>query len=642
MRSVSWGQTRQMSEERTQRRLATILVADVVGYSRLVEGDEMGTLTAIRQLRAEVIEPLLSSYHGRLVKLVGDGVIVEFGSVVDAVHCAVTLQERSAIAQANVPAERRIVFRIGVNLGDVVVEGEDVLGDAVNIAARLEQLCPPTGVLVSGTAYDHLQGKLDFPLDDAGVHRVKNIARPVRTYRVRMDRRKYPVRKPRRGRRLVLAVLPIGGLLLALIGGAGWWLQHASTQIWPVAPLTGPPSVAILPFTNLSGDAATGRLANGLTEDIITDLARYRDLVVIAQNSTAAYAGESVDVRQVGRDLNVRYALEGSVQHEGDAIRITAQLLDATTGAHLWADRWDRPAEDIFKVQTEISNEITSRLGSSKGAVPEAERTVGGRVLPQDLTAYELYLRGRESLQRYTKKDIKEAIDLFKQALERDPKLVRAWVELAAAYTSLEGAHHAAHGPLGLEAIEHAIALDPMDAEAHAKFGLILAGRGELRRGEEEFETALRLNPGSADIMTLYAGWSPTFDKAERGAEYADRVMRLNPNYPVWAGRNLRNAYFNVGRYEDALHIMEGQPIETIQTSIPSFAPQSMRRSIVPRKPRFGSPKLLNNSPASRFRAFSAHLDGARKNVSACSKPCDWRAFHSAQALRIWPVVRRL
>jgi TolB-like protein/class 3 adenylate cyclase len=551
-----------MAEERVQRRLAAILAADVVGYSRLVEGDEIGTLAAIRQLRADVIEPLLSSYHGRLVKLIGDGVIAEFGSVVDAVHCAVALQERSAIAQADVPAERRIVFRIGVNLGDVVVEGEDLLGDAVNIAARLEQLCPPAGVLVSGTAYDQLQGKLDFPLDDAGAHQVKNIARPVRTYRVRMDRLKYPVRKSARGGRLVLAVLPIGALLLALIGGAGWWFQHASTQI-AVAPLTGPPSVAVLPFTNLSGDAATGRLADGLTEDIITDLARYRDLEVIASNSVAAYAGKSVDVRQVGRDLNVRYAIEGSVQHEGDAIRITAQLLDAATGIHLWADRWDRPAGDIFKVQTEISNEITSRLGGSKGAVPEAERAVGRRTLPQDLTAYELYLRGRESLQRYTQKDIKEAIDLFKQALERDPKLVRAWVELAAAYTSLEGPQHAAHGPLGLEAIEHAIELDPMDAEAHAHFGLILAGRGELRRGEEEFETALRLNPGSADIMTLYAGWSPTFDKAERGAEYADRVMRLNPNYPVWAGRNLRYAYFIVGRYEDALHIMERQPIET-------------------------------------------------------------------------------
>jgi TolB-like protein/class 3 adenylate cyclase len=541
-----------------ERRLVAVLAADVVGYSRLVEADEAGTLAAIRKLRSEAIEPLLSRYHGRIVKLMGDGVIAEFGSVVDAVTCAVAVQKESAASQADIPAEGRIVLRIGVNLGDVVVDGDDLLGDGVNVAARLEQLCPPGGVLVSGTAYDQLQGKLDLPIDDAGEQQVKNITRPVRTYSVRMDGMKRGWRLPT-SRIKKLLPLSAAMLLMVLLAGVGlWWFRPAATV------LSVKPSIAVLPFANIGGNDATGRLANGVTEDIITDLARYRDVDVIARNSTAIYEGKPVDIRQVGRDLNVRYVLEGSVQRQNELIRITAQLLDARTAVHLWSERWDRQVGDLFAVQTEISDQVTSRLSSSKGAIPEAERVAGRRTRPQDLTAYELYLLAREALQRFTKDSIDEAIRLLMQAVDKDPKLARAWVELAAAHSASKGfgAKYENAQRSALDAAQHALQLDPMDALGHATLGFILGDMDDFHRAEAEFETALRLNPGSADIMTLYAGWASTFGQPERGAEFANRAIRLNPNYPVWAGNPFRHAYFMAGRYEDSLRILERQPIE--------------------------------------------------------------------------------
>ncbi|MEQ1956233.1 adenylate/guanylate cyclase domain-containing protein [Mesorhizobium yinganensis] len=270
-----------MTGERTQRRLVAILATDIVGYSRLVENDEAGTLAAIRSLRFNVIDPLLAKHNGRIVKLMGDGAIVEFGSVVDAATCAVARQYETAAAQAATPAERRIVFRMGINLGDVVVEGDDLLGDGVNVAARLEQLCDPGGVLLSGTVYDHLQGKLDLPLDFAGEQQVNNISRPVRAYRIRLNGSGRPWRlrlRQQRGRMRVPAAALVAA---AVVGVVAWWMR-------PIEPPIAKASIAVLPFTNLGGDTATGRLADGISEDIITDLARFRGFEVIARNSSMA------------------------------------------------------------------------------------------------------------------------------------------------------------------------------------------------------------------------------------------------------------------------------------------------------------------------------------------------------------------
>lgn len=547
-----------MVAARAERRLAAIMAADVVGYSRLMETDEAATLAAIKALRAEVIDQLLDEHTGRIVKLMGDGALVEFRSVVNAVTCAVAMQTGVAAHQTAAPPERRIVFRIGVNLGDVVVEGDDLFGDGVNIAARLEQLCPPGGVLISGTAYDQMKGKLNLPIDDAGEQQVKNISEPVRTYNVRMEgvKRGWSLRA-RRLRRFK-PVVAAAAIVLALGGAAAWWLL-------PANPPTAPASIAVLPFDNLGRDDATGRLADGITEDIITDLARYRDFAVIARNSTEVYSGKAVDVRQVGKDLNVRYVLEGSVQRAGDHIRVTAQLIDAQTGAHLWSERWDRPTADVFALQTEIVQQAANRLGAASGVIMEAEHQAAQRRRPENLSAYETYLLARDKLVTPTKERIDEAITLFQRSLEQDPTLSRAWTGLAFAYeqsTYYEADFATAH-PLALEAARRAVEADPMDANAHAALGEQLGLGGDYGGAEAELETALRLNPGDANNLVLYASWLSTFGDPERGAELADQAIRLNPDYPVVMTGSFFFAYFMAGRYEDALRIIDKQPIES-------------------------------------------------------------------------------
>jgi TolB-like protein len=546
-----------MAEARAERRLAAIVVADIVGYSRLIEADEAGTLSTIKSLRTAAIEPLVSEYRGRIVKLMGDGVILEFASVVDAVACAVAIQKAVAVRQTEVSPERRITYRIGTNLGDVVVEGDDLLGDGVNVAARLEQLCPPGGVLVSGTAYDQMKGKLDILLDYVGQQQVKNIAEPVRTYSVRLEGLRPSWRlTTRRYRRFLPTVIGVL-ILLALAGGAIWWMkpvEHGLTKA----------SIAVLPFDSYGGDEATGRLASGITEDIITDLARFPDFTVIARNSTEVYAGKPVDVRQVGKDLNVRYVLEGSVQRQGDQLRVTAQLIDATTGTHVWSERWDRPAADVFAVQTEIVEHAVNQLGGS-GVIMEAENRAAERKRPENLSAYEKYLLGRDRILNPNKERIEEAIGLFKQALQEDPTLARAWVDLAWAYDQSTGygADSATMLPLALAAAQRAVEVDPMDAGAHLVLGQMIAYGGDFTRAKAEFDTALRLNPSSADILAIYAGSASTFGEPERGAELADQAILLNPNYPPAQSGAYYFAYFMAGRFADALRILDKQPIET-------------------------------------------------------------------------------
>ena len=316
-----------------------LLAADRAGRGRHA-GRDQGLCASRRSTRC------LAEHKGRIVKLMGDGAIVEFASVVDAVACAVAMQKAVADRQAKTPADKRIVFRIGVNLGDVVVEGDDLLGDGVNVAARLEQLCEPGGVLVSGTAFDHLQGRLGMPLEFTGEQQVKNIARPVRAYRVRLDGepagRSAAWAPSRRTQRLLLTAA--SALFAAVFLGGVW-------KFWPVEPPPAKPAIAVLPFDNYGGDEATGRLADGITEDIITDLARFRELDVIARNSTEVYKDKPVDVRQVGTELGVGYVLEGSIQRTGDRVRVNAQLVETRSGAHVWANRWDRPAGDLFAAQ---------------------------------------------------------------------------------------------------------------------------------------------------------------------------------------------------------------------------------------------------------------------------------------------------
>jgi TolB-like protein/class 3 adenylate cyclase len=540
-----------MSIPALDRKLLVILAADMVGYSKAMEADEAGTIERLKTIRADVINPAISQRHGSVVKLMGDGALVAFDSVVDAVVCAAEIQNTVAARNADLSASKRIVFRIGINLGDVALVDGDVYGNGVNVAARLEQLAEPGGVMVSGTAYDHLQGKIAWPLDFAGEQQVKNISRPVRMYRLRLDgkraRRPLPAMMPRWAKTAAAAIVA-----LALAGGGVWWFLQPE-------PAGAKPSVAVLPFNNYGGDETSGRLADGLTEDIITDLARFPEFEVVARNSTEVYKGKRVDARQIASALHVGFVLEGSIQRQTGRVRITAQLIDARTGNHLWSDNWDRPAEDVFAVQTEIAEQVTNRLGGGVGLIQEAGRAAAKRKRPENLNAYDYYLLGSEKIENLTKTDEEEAIAFLDRAVALDPGLARAWVELYHAHVLLGvfGVDPDSNFKTAADVAERAVRLDPSDAEAHAVFGMSLADRGDIARAKVELDTALRLAPGSSEILTFYSGFAARFGEPERGAQMVDQVMRLDPNYPMWTSNFFSHAYFMAGRYEDAVKMLE-------------------------------------------------------------------------------------
>lgn len=540
-----------MSTSALDRKLLAILAADMVGYSKAMEADEAGTIKRLKAIRADLINPAISQRHGTVIKLMGDGALVAFDSVVDAVACAAEFQKTVAARNADLPEPERIVFRVGINLGDVVLVDGDVYGDGVNVAARLEHLAEPGGVMVSGTAYDHLQGKLDWPLDFAGEQQVKNISRPVRMYRLRLD--------GKRARRPLLGMMPRWAktgaaaiVTLALAGGGVWWFLQPE-------PLSGKPSVAVLPFNNYGGDEASRRLADGLTEDIITDLARFPEFEVVARNSTEVYKGKPVDARQVASALHVGFVLEGSIQRQTGRVRITAQLIDAKTGHQLWSENWDRPAEDVFAVQTEIAEQVANRLGGGVGLIQEAGRAAAKRKRPENLNAYDYYLLGSEKIEKLTKADDEEAIKFLNRAVELDPGLARAWVELYHAHDLMGvfGVNPEINRKAAAGVAERAVQLDPSDAEAHAVFGMSLANNGDMGRAKAELDTALRLAPGSSEILTFYTGFAARFGEPERGAQMVDQVMRLDPNYPMWTSNFFAPAYFMAGRYEDAVKMLE-------------------------------------------------------------------------------------
>ncbi len=426
-----------------QRRLVAILAADMVGYSRLMEADERGTIARQKSHRAELIDPKISEHHGRIVNTTGDGMLVEFASVVDAVECAVAIQRAMLEREADISNDRRIQYRVGINLGDIIVDGDDIFGDGVNIAARLEQMAEPGGLRISGTAYDHLKQKINVGYEDLGEVRVKNIEEPVRSYRVllgpeavgRMIGEKSPSSTPRPLGRIAAVVL----ISLFVAGGALWW-QPWAPEFEPASvermafPLPGKPSIAVLPFDNLTGETEQEYFADGITNDIITDLSKFSRLFVIASHSTFTYKGKPVKIQQVAEDLGVRYVLEGSVQRSGDQIRINAQLIDATSGHHLWAERYERDTEDLFAVQTEIIETIVATLAFRVDAV-ERERVLHKDT--ESLAAYDYYLLGRKSFSVFTKEAMTEARTLLEKAIELDPNYAHAYAQLALVHTYL-------------------------------------------------------------------------------------------------------------------------------------------------------------------------------------------------------------
>jgi len=380
------------------RRLAAILAADVAGYSRLIGADEGGTLDRLRALRRELLDPKIAEHRGRLVKTTGDGLLVEFGSVVDALRCAVEVQSEMTGHNTGVPPNKRIELRIGINVGDIVVEGGDIFGDGVNVAARLEGLAEPGGICVSARVQEDAAGKLDLAFEDIGEQQLKNIARPVRVFGAVIGQKPVPE---------------------------------------PALALPDKPSIAVLPFANMSGDAEQEYFADGMVEEIITALSRIRWLFVIARNSSFTYKGQAVDVKQVGRELGVRYVLEGSVRKAGNRVRITGQLIDATTGAHLWADRFDGSLEDVFDLQDKVASSVA---GVIEPALQAAETACSANRPTTDLTAYDLYLRAY-AMSLSSAARFPEALGLVEQAIARDPRYgpALAWAAICCFRLLLDG-----------------------------------------------------------------------------------------------------------------------------------------------------------------------------------------------------------
>jgi TolB-like protein/Flp pilus assembly protein TadD len=499
------------------RRLAAILAADVVGFSRLMEIDENGTLAALQAHRAGIIEPLVARSNGRIVKLMGDGALVEFASVVDAVACAVAIQQGMAERNAGTSGKVRIDFRIGVNLGDVIVEGDDIYGDGVNVAARLEALASPGGVCISGTVRDHIAGKLDHEFADGGEQSVKNMSRPVHVWR----------------------------------WSSGVSAPAAEPVKSPAGPISNKPSIAVLPFTNMSGDPEQDYFSDGITEDIITELARNRGLFVMARNSSFAFKGVAVDVAAVGRKLGVRYVVEGSVRKAGNRVRITAQLIEVTTGGHVWAERYDRDLEDIFAVQDEVTKSIAAAVpGQLESDIVKSAR----RKPTESLDAYDYYLRGKQLYHGWRDDDISEAMAALEVALKLDPTFARAHAKLGQMYLRRWWRTYAPHD---LESADRetglAVRLDNEDSECLCYRGFLLIFIRDFDGSLDHLQRAQLLKPDDPDIGAILALYFAYTGEAEKAIERVRRAMRANPNFPPWYHEVHGIALTTARRYEEAV-----------------------------------------------------------------------------------------
>jgi adenylate cyclase len=542
---------------RVERRLAAILAADVAGYSRLIEADEEGTLRRLKSLRAEVIDPKIAGHRGRIVKTTGDGLLVEFASVVDALRCAAEVQAALAASNTPLPTDRRIEFRIGINVGDIVVEDGDIFGDGVNVAARLEGLAEPGGICISARVQEDAAGRLDLAFEDMGEQALKNITRPVRVYRV-----------------------------AAAIGSAS-----TPTSLGP--PLPDKPSIAVLPFANMSGDPEQEYFVDGMVEEIITALSRIRWLFVIARNSTFTYKGRAVDVKEVGRELGVRYILEGSVRKAGTRVRITGQLIDALTGTHLWADRFDGSLEDVFELQDRVA---VSVAGVIEPALQAAEMRRSAARPTTDLSAYDLYLRALAVLYPTTKDRIFEALGLLEQAITIDRhygpalswaaichvQLVRdGWAEepetsrrkasdlarqalqvaendpsiLANAASVLGYFGEDIGAMIGL--VDRALALNPSFARGWYASGLLRVFAGDPDLAIEHVETSLRLSPRDRMGQPLFVLGQAYFFKRRFDEAAAKLLLSIQdePGFP-YSYRTLAACYAHMGRLDEVRAIV--------------------------------------------------------------------------------------
>ncbi len=515
-----------MSSKHVERRLAAILAADVAGSCRLIGIDEEGTLAQLKALRKTLFDPKVTDHRGRIVKNTGDGALVEFASVVDAVRCADEIQRSVAEQNTDVPQDKRIEFRIGIHVGDIIIADDDIFGDGVNIAVRLEGIAEPGGICISDDAHRQVRGKVESTLEDMGSQSLKNIAEPMRAWRVRIGPSSSPTTKPPTETALPLA-------------------------------LPDKPSIAVLPFQNMSGDPEQDYFADGMVEEIITALSHFRQLFVIARNSSFTYKGRAVDVKQVGRELGVRYVLEGSVRKAANRVRITGQLVDTATGAHLWAERFDGGLGDIFDLQDQVTESV---VGAIAPAVEKAEIERARRKPTESLDAYALYLRGLAKFYQYGSRQANdEALRLFNSATELDPDFASAYGRAASCYVTARNNGWFSGTPNAIAEVtrlaQRAVELGKDDAIALAASGFALAQIvRDLEVGAALIDRALGLNSNSAEAWN-FGGWVKNFlGEPEAALERFARAMRLNPVDPRMSSMRAGTAFahFFLGRYDEA------------------------------------------------------------------------------------------
>jgi len=554
----------------TSRRLAAILAVDVAGYSRLMGADEERTHERLRAHFRELVDPKIKEHRGRIVKNTGDGLLAEFQSVVDAVRCAVEVQRGMLDREPELPVGRRIRFRIGVNLGDVIAESGDIYGDGVNVAARLEGLAEPAGICVSGMVWDHIRDKLPFSFEDRGEQSVKNIARPVRVYALRpeiiaeLPSADVPIALSRR-RHSVVAPITAAIAAVLVIASLAWWVwpptRSPSTAPAAVAattsvaqPLVAPRlSIVVLPFTNLSNDPDQQYFADGITEDLTTDLSRIADMFVISRNTAFTYRNKPIDTKQLGRGLGVRYVLEGSVRRSGNNIRVNAQLIDAQTDTHLWAEQVDGDMSDLFALQKEITGRIANTLNLELVTAEAARPT-------DNPDALDYILRGRAARAKPNSPEVLgQAINLFERALSVDPQSVEAQTQLANALESrvLDGMTTSAVADLARaeQLVNQALSASPRNAHAHIVKADIMRARHRYEQAIPEYETALALNPNLAYPLHALGECKLMTGLIEDVISIEEQSIRLSPLDANIAGR-----YWRIG----LVHLLQSRTAEAI------------------------------------------------------------------------------
>ena len=550
-----------MANNVMQRKLKAIFSADVQSYSKLMGDDEEFTVDTITAYR-EVITKLIEKYHGRVVDAPGDNILAEFGSPLNALYSAIETQNVLKIENGKLPEYRRMVFRIGINLGEIIHKDDRIYGDGVNIAARIENLADPGGICISRGVFDQVDSKLDVGFADLGPHSVKNIRKPVNIYKVLLDPKDAgkivdaTKAKSRIRRWMVVAILG----LVAVVSGVGIWHHQTKPAFEPASvdrmtyPLPDKPSIAVLPFVNMSDDPQQEYFVDGITNDIITALSEFKFLFIIASTSSFAYKGKPVKVQEVSEELGVRYVLEGSVQRTSDRMRINAQLIDATTGKHLWAKRYDRDAQRLFDIQDEIVETIVATLAFEVDAV-ERERVA--RKGPENLDAYDYWLRGRNAFFDFTKEANTEAGSLYQKAIELDPSWARPYGYMAWVHVN-DSRFGWSKDPeksmeLALEWAQKCFALDPNDYKTHWTLGFVYLHIRDFELAKAGYERALVLNSNDADFLAEMSLALTYMGRPEQAIAQLKKAMRMNPRHPSWYRHILGFAYYEVGQYKEAL-----------------------------------------------------------------------------------------